>query len=86
MNPKILDIIKKGLGFVVSIGAGAVVSNIAKEAVKDENRVIRMAATVAASVVGGMVGDKAAEYLGEQLDTINDTVIAKLEEGKKNNE
>ena len=71
-----MNIFKKALRIVITTGSATVMGNIASEATKDSNALIRTCANVASWAIGAYVGDKAADYIDDSIDEIESKVKA----------
>jgi uncharacterized membrane protein YqgA involved in biofilm formation len=69
-----LELFKKALHFVVTIGSSTIVNGIAVQATKNSSTVEKVVAQVAGMAIGGLIGEAAAEYMDEQIDNISDGV------------
>ena len=66
---KIIETVKTGVGFVVTVGVGAIVGNLVKSTTPvDTSKIIKACIKVGSLVVTGAVGDLAGKYAEEQID------------------
>lgn len=66
---KKIDILKAGVGLVVSIGVGAIVGNVVKSTTPDDIGKIKKACVwVGALVVSSIIKDNVKKYVDEKID------------------
>lgn len=66
---KIISTVKSGVGFVVSVGVGAIVGNLVKSTTPvDTSKIVKACIKVGSLVLSGAVGDIASKYTNEQID------------------
>ena len=66
---KIIETVKTGVGFVVTVGVGAIVGNLVKSTTPvDTSKIIKACTKVGSLVVTWAVGDLAGKYAEEQID------------------
>lgn len=65
----IISTVKTGVGFVASIGVGAIVGNLVKSTTPiDTSKLIKACIKVGSIVLTGAVGDLASTYTDKQID------------------
>lgn len=72
---KPLEVVKTGIGVVVSFGVGAIVGNVIKSTTPvDIKKTTKICIALASFVLTGLAGDMAAEYTKEKIDEAVDMV------------
>lgn len=72
---KKLELIKAGIGLVVSVGVGAIVGNVVKATTPADVKTLTKLCIAAGSLVlTGVAGDMASKYTEEQIDSVVDGV------------
>lgn len=65
----IIDTVKTGVGFIVTVGVGAIVGNLVKSTTPiDTSKIIKACIKVGSLVLTGAVGDIAGKYAETQID------------------
>lgn len=74
---KKLDILKGVTSIVVSIGVGAIVSNVVKATTPEGVKLVtKVCLVVGGAALSGLVGDAVSKYVGDQIDIVANDVQA----------
>ena len=66
---QIIHTVKTGVGFVVSVGVGAIVGNLVKSTTPaDTSKIIKACIKVGGFVLSSACGEIASNYTGDQID------------------
>ena len=72
---KPLEVVKTGIGVVISLGVGAIVGNAIKSTTPvDIKKTTKICITLASFVLTSLAGDMAAKYTEEKIDEAVDMV------------
>lgn len=70
-----LELVKTGIGLVVSVGVGAIVGNAVKAtSPSDMKAITKFCVGVGSLVLTGLFGDMAAKYTGDSIDSVVNAV------------
>lgn len=70
-----MDILKSGIGLIVSVGVGTIAGNAIKTTTpNDMTRVTKFCVGAASLALTGLLGDKAAKYTEDQIDTVVENI------------
>jgi hypothetical protein len=79
---KKLEMLKTGVKVVVTLGVGAIISNVAKcTTPRDTGKIMKLCIGLGSIVLGGIVTDKAGEYTDKTIDEAVGDVKEMVENG-----
>jgi hypothetical protein len=82
---KKLDMIKGATGLVVSIGVGAIVSNVIKTTTPiNANKIMKVCIGMGSIVLGSMATDQATKYTEQKIDDAAESIKGMVTNGDLN--